>query len=106
MRAKVKSHQQANDALQQATGDKTALTKEVRELSYRLESALKQIQKLTEDLITTRSLLDVQDKDRQAANAGASTSAPVIAKSRIPAQAKGKKTPSRLDTPMVSAGRR
>ena len=29
MRAKVKSHQQVNDALQQATGDKTALTEEV-----------------------------------------------------------------------------
>ena len=40
MRAEVKSHQQANDALQQATGEKTALTDEVRELSYRLESAL------------------------------------------------------------------
>ena len=93
MRAEVKSHQQANDALQQATRDRTALTKEVRELSYRLESALEQIQKLTEDLSTTRSLLDVQDKDRQAANAGASTSAPVTAKSRIPTQAKGKKPP-------------
>ena len=79
---------------------------EVRELSYRLESALEQIQKLTEDLTTTRSLLDVQDTNRQAANAGASTSAPVIAKLRIPAHAKGKKTPSRSDTPMASAGSR
>ena len=59
-----------------------------------------------EDLTTTRSLLDVQDKDRQAANAGASTSAPVTTKSRIPAHVKGKKTPSRPDTPMVSAGTR
>ena len=33
MRAEVKSHQQANDALQQATGEKTALTNEVRTLS-------------------------------------------------------------------------
>ena len=104
MRAEVKSHQQTNDALQQATGDKIALKEEVRKLSYRLESALEQIQKLTEDLTTTRSLLDVQDKDKQAANAGASTSAPVTTKSRIPAHVKGKKTPSRPDTPMVSAG--
>ena len=43
MRAEVKSHQQANDALQQATGEKTALTNEVRELSSQLESALEQI---------------------------------------------------------------
>ena len=103
MHAEVKSHQQANDALQQTIGEKTALTDEVRELSSRLESALEQIQKLTEDLTTTRSLLDVQNTDRQAANAGASTSAPIIAKSRIPAQAKGKKTPSRSDTPIASA---
>ena len=106
MRAEVKSHKQANDALQQATGDKTALTEEVRELSSRLESALEQIQKLTEDLTTTRSLLDVQDKDRQAANAGASTSALVTTKSKIPTHVKGKKTPSRSDTPMASAGSR
>ena len=59
MRTEVKSHQQANDALQQAPGDKTALTEEVRELSYRLESALEQIHKLMEDLTITRSLLDV-----------------------------------------------
>ena len=106
MRAEVKSHQQANDALQQAIGEKTALTEEVHELSSRLESALEQIQKLTEDLTITRSLLDVQDTDRQAANAGASTSAPVAAKLRIPAHAKGKKPPSRSDTPMASAGSR
>ena len=106
MRAEVKSHQQANDALQQATGEKTALTDEVRTLSSRLESALEQIQKLTEDLTTTRSLLDVQVTDRQAANAGASTSAPAATTMRIPAQAKGKKTPSRSDTPMMSAGSR
>ena len=106
MRAEVKSHQQANDALQQATGEKTALTDEVRTLSSRLESALEQIQKLTEDLTTTRSLLDAQDRDRQAANAGASTSAPATTTLRIPAHAKGKKTPSRSDTPMVSAGSR
>ena len=106
MRSEVKSHQQANDALQQAIGDKTALKEEVCELSYRLESALEQIQKLTEDLTTTRSLLDVQDQDRQAANAGASTSAPVTVKSRIPTQAKGKKTPNMSDTPMMTAGSR
>ena len=106
MRAEVKSHQQANDALQQAARDKTALKEEVRELSSRLESALEQIQKLTEDLTTTRYLLDVQDKDRQAANARASTSTPVTAKSRLPAQAKEKKTPSRSDTPIASAGSR
>ena len=35
MRAEVKWHQQANDALQQATGDKTALKEEVQELSQR-----------------------------------------------------------------------
>ena len=99
MRAEVKSHQQANDALQQATGEKTALTDEVRTLSSRLESALEQIQKLNEDLITTRSLLDVQTTDRQAANAGASTSAPAATTLRIPAQAKGKKTPSRSRYP-------
>ena len=104
MRAEVKSHQQANDALQQATGDRTALKEEVHELSYRLESALEQIQKLTEDLTVTRSLLDTQNRDRQATNAGASTSASVTAKSRIPARAKGKKTPSRSDTPMADAG--
>ena len=40
MHVEVKSHQQANDALQQATRDKTALKEEVCELSYRLESAL------------------------------------------------------------------
>ena len=74
MRAEVKSHQQANDALQQATGDRTALKEEVQELSQRLGSALDQIQKLTVDLATTRSLLDMQGRDRQAANAGASTS--------------------------------
>ena len=106
MRAEVKSHQQANDALQHATGEKTALTDEVRTLSSQLESALEQIQKLTEDLTMTRSLLDVQNADRQAANVGASTSAPATAKSRIPAHAKGKKTPSRSDTPMASAGSR
>ena len=106
MRAEVKLHQQANDALQQATGEKTALTDEVRELSYRLESALEQIQKLTVDLATTRSLLDVQDRDKQAANAGASTSAPATTKLRIPAHVKGKKTPSRTDTPIESAGNR
>ena len=75
-------------------------------MSQRLGSALDQIQKLTVDLATTRSLLDAQDRDRQAANAGASTSAPAIAKSRIPAHAKGKKTPSRSDTPMASVGSR
>ena len=48
----------------------------------------------------------MQDKDRQVANAGASTSAPVTIKSRIPTHAKGKKTPSRSDTPMASAGSR
>ena len=106
MRAEVKSHQQANDALQQATGDKSALKEEVQELSQRLGSALDQIQKLTVDLATTRSLLDTQDRDRQAANAGASTSAPATTKLRIPAHAKGKKTPSRSDTPMASAGSR
>ena len=106
MRAEVKSHQQANDALQQATGDKSALKEEVQELSQRLGSALDQIQKLTVDLATTRSLLDVQDRDRQAAHAGASTSAPATTKLRIPAHAKGKKTPSRSDTPMASAGSR
>ena len=106
MRAEVKSHQQVNDALQQATGDKTALKEEVQELSQRLGSALDQIQKLTVDLATTKSLLDMQDRDRQAANAGASTSALGQSKSRIPTQAKGKKTPSRSDTPMASAGSR
>ena len=106
MRAEVKSHQQANDALQQATGDKTALKEEVQELSQRLGSALEQIQKLTVDLATTKSLLDMQDRDRQAANVGASTSAPVATTMRIPAQDKGKKTPSRADTPMLSAGSR
>ena len=65
-----------------------------------------QIQKLTVDLATTKSLLDMQDRDRQAANAGASTSALGQAKLRIPAHAKGKKTPSRSDTPMASAGSR
>ena len=45
MRAEVKSHQQANDALQQAIGDKSALKEEVQELSQRLGSALDQIQK-------------------------------------------------------------
>ena len=104
MHAEVKSHQQANDVLQQATGDRTALTEEVHELSYRLESALEQIQKLTKDLTATRSLLDMQKRDRQTANASASTSAPRQAKSRIPAHAKGKKTPSRSDTPMADAG--
>ena len=92
--------------MQQATGEKTTLTEEVHELSSRLESALEQIQKLTEDLTATRSLLDVQNTNRQAANVGASISAPATAKSRIPAHAKGKKTPSRSDTPMVSAGSR
>ena len=106
MRAEVKSHQQANDALQQATGDKTALKEEVQELSQRLGSALDQIQKLTVDLATTKSLLDMQDRDRQAATAGASTSAPDQAKARIPAHAKGKKSPSKADTPMASAGSR
>ena len=106
MRAEVKSHQQANDALQQATGEKSALKEEVQELSQRLGSALDQIQKLTVDLATTKSLLDMQDRDRQAANAGASTSAPAATTMRIPAQAKGKKTPSRTDTPMGSAGSR
>ena len=106
MRAEVKSHQQANDALQQATGDKSALKEEVQELSQRLGSALDQIQKLTVDLATTRSLLDMQDRDRQAANARASTSAPGQATLRIPAHVKGKKTPSRSDTPMASAGSR
>ena len=106
MRAEVKSHQQGNDALQQATGDKSALKEEVQELSQRLGSALDQIQKLMVDLATTRSLLDMQDRDRHAANAGASTSAPVTAKSRIPTHVKGKKTPSRPDTPMMSAGSR
>ena len=43
MTAEVKSHKQANDALQQATGDKTALKEEVQELSQRLGSALDQI---------------------------------------------------------------
>ena len=61
MRAEVKSHQQANDALQQATGEKSALKEEVQELSQRLGSALDQIQKLTVDLATTKSLLDVQN---------------------------------------------
>ena len=56
------------------------------------------------DLATTRSLLDVQDRDRQAANAGASTSAPMMTKLRIPAHVKGKKTPNRTDTLMESAG--
>ena len=106
MRAEVKSHQQANDAFQQATGEKFALTDEVRELSSILESALEQIQKLTEDLTTTRSLLDVEDTDRQAINARASTSPPGQAKLRILAHVKGKKTPSRSDTPMASAGSR
>ena len=85
MRAEVKSHQQANDALQQATGEKSALKEEVQELSQRLGSALDQIQKLTVDLATTKSLLDMQDRDRQAANAGASTSAPAATAMRIPA---------------------
>ena len=106
MRAEVKSHQQANDALQQATGDRTALKEEVQELSQRLGSALDQIQKLTVDLATTKSLLDMQDRDKQAANAGASTSAPGQSTLRLPAHAKGKKTPSRADTPMASAGSR
>ena len=106
MCAEVKSHQQANDALQQATGDKSALKEEVQELSQRLGSALDQIQKLMVDLATTRSLLDVQNRDRQAANARASASAPVTTKSRIPAHAKGKKTPSRSDTPMTNVGSR
>ena len=79
---------------------------EVQQLSQRLGSALEQIQKLTVDLATIRSLLDVQDKDRQAANAGASTSAPTTMKPRIPTHIKGKKTPSRIDTPMASAGSR
>ena len=106
MCAEVKLHQQANDALQQATGDKTALKEEAQELSQRLGSALDQIQKLPVDLATTRSLLDVQDRDKQAANAGASTSAPATTKPRIPAHVKGKKTPNRTDTPMASAGSR
>ena len=106
MCAEVKSHQQANDALQQAIGDKFALREEVQELSQRLGSASEQIQKLTMNLATTKSLLDVQDRDRQAANAGASTSAPATTKLRISAHIKGKKTPSRPDTPMVSAGSR
>ena len=103
MSAEVKSHKQVNDALQQAIGDKSALKEEVQELSQRLGSALDQIQKLTVDLATTRSLLDVHDRDKQAANAGASTSAPATTKQRIPAHVKGKKTPSRTDTPMASA---
>ena len=94
MCAEVKSHQQANDALQQATGDKTALKEEIQKLSQRSGSALDQIQKLTVDLATTRSLLDKQDQDRQAANAGASTSAPDQAKLRIPTHAKGRKPPA------------
>ena len=106
MTAEVQSHKQANDALQQVTGDRSALKEEVQELSQRLGSALEQIQNLTVDLATTKSLLDVQDRDRQAANAGASTSAPTTAKVRIPAHAKGKKTPSRSETPKMSAGSR
>ena len=92
--------------MQQATGDKTALKEEVQKLSRRLGSALDQIQKLTVDLATTRSLLDVQDRDRQATNVGASTSALATTKPRIPAHVKGKKTPSKTDTPMESAGSR
>ena len=85
MTAEVDSHRQANDALQQATEDKSALKGEVQELSQQLGSALEQIQKLFVDLATTRSLLDVQVKERQAANAGASTSAPGPAIVRKPA---------------------
>ena len=65
-------------------GIKTALKEEVQELSQRLGSALDQIQKLIMDLATTKSLLDMQDRDRQAANAGASTSAPGQSTLRIP----------------------
>ena len=68
MTAEVDAHRQANDALQQATEDKSALKGEVKELSQQLGSALEQIQKLTEDLASTRSLLDVQVQDRKAAN--------------------------------------
>ena len=59
MTAEVDSHRQANDALQQATENKSTLKGEVTVLSQQLGSALEQIQKLTEDLATTRSLLDV-----------------------------------------------
>ena len=92
--------------MQQATRDKSALKEEVQELSQRLGSALDQIQKLTVGLATTRSLLDMQDRDRQAANAGASTSALVTTKLRTPTHVKGKKTPNRPETPMMSAGSR
>ena len=94
MTAEVDSHRKANDALQQAIEDKATLKGEVKELSQQLGSALEQIQKLTEDLASTRSLLDVQVQDRKAANAGASTSAPEPEKLRRPTQDKGKRPPA------------
>ena len=76
MKNEVESHKQANDALQQASGDRTALKGEVQGLSQQLESALERIEKLSVDLATTRSLLDAQVQDRKASATGASTSGP------------------------------
>ena len=106
VKTEVLAHKQANAALRMANEGQVKLKGEVQDLSARLQAALDQIQNLSVDLATTRSLLDAGTKPQgrqQKDDGGASTSkGQKWVKLEIVLD-KGKKTPSRAGSEGASS---
>ena len=60
----MQANKEANTALRVATEGQVKLKGEVQDLTVQLQAALDQIHKLSVDLATTRSLLDVGGRPR------------------------------------------
>ena len=65
VKTEVLAHKQANAALRMANEGQIKLKGEVQDLSAQLQAALDQIQNLSVDLATTRSLLDAGTKQKE-----------------------------------------
>ena len=117
IKTEVQAHKQANAALRVANEGQVKLKGEVQDLSVQLQAALDQIQKLSVDLATTRSLFDTgaggrpfpqqppQQQQQQKVDDGAGPSTSTRKKKpKLDAQKKGKKTPSLVgsDAPSVT----
>ena len=107
----MQANKEANAALRVASEGQAKLKGEVQDLSVPLQAALDQINKLSVDLATTRSLLDAGGRPRQQQpqqpqqqkihdGSGPSTSTG-LKKPVLDAQMKGKKTPSLADSDKV-----
>ena len=97
VKTEVQAHKQANVALRLANEGQTKLKGEVQDLLAQLQAALNQIQNLSMDLATTRSLLDAGAKPKwkqHMDDSGASTSKGQKWVKLEIALNKGEKTPS------------